>query len=56
MKYLPAARHEAFDAAAFYETRAPGLGDEFLDALERAGEAELLARQSSDVVDAVWAH
>lgn len=35
-RYLPSAREELNAAAAFYESRVPGLGREFLDDVERA--------------------
>jgi plasmid stabilization system protein ParE len=35
-RYLPLAREELNDAAAFYEASVPGLGDAFLDDVERA--------------------
>lgn len=37
-RYLPAAREELIEAAAFYQAAAPGLGDDFLDDVERAIE------------------
>jgi plasmid stabilization system protein ParE len=37
-RYLPAAREELIEAAAFYERAAVGLGDDFLDDVERAIE------------------
>ena len=35
-RYLPGAREELNKAAAFYEVSVPGLGDAFLDDVERA--------------------
>jgi toxin ParE1/3/4 len=35
-RYLPAAREELNQAAAFYDASVPGLGDAFLDDVERA--------------------
>jgi plasmid stabilization system protein ParE len=35
-RYLPSAREELNDAAAYYEASVPGLGDAFLDDVERA--------------------
>ena len=35
-RYLPLAREELNEAAAFYEASVPGLGDAFLDDVERA--------------------
>jgi toxin ParE1/3/4 len=35
-RYLPAAREELNEAAAFYEASVPGLGDAFLEDVERA--------------------
>lgn len=35
-RYLPAAREDLNKAAAFYEASVPGLGDAFLDDVERA--------------------
>lgn len=37
-RYLPSAREELNEAAAFYDARVPGLGDAFLDDVERAIE------------------
>ena len=37
-RYLPAAREDLNKAAAFYEASVPGLGDAFLDDVERAIE------------------
>ena len=36
LRYLPLAREELNDAAAFYEASVPGLGEAFLDDVERA--------------------
>ena len=38
-RYLPAAREDLNEAAAFYEASVPGLGDAFLDDVERAIES-----------------
>lgn len=38
-RYLPAAREELNEAAAFYEASVPGLGEAFLDDVERAIES-----------------
>ena len=35
-RYLPEAREDLNNAAAFYEASVPGLGDAFLDDVERA--------------------
>ena len=35
-RYLPSAREELNEAAAFYEVSVPGLGEAFLDDVERA--------------------
>ena len=35
-RYLPGAREDLSKAAAFYEASVPGLGDAFLDDVERA--------------------
>jgi hypothetical protein len=43
-RYLPAAREDLNEAAAFYEASVPGLGDAFLDDVER----ELRAKRSPD--------
>ena len=40
-RYLPSAREELNEAAAFYEASVPGLGDAFLDDVERAIQAVL---------------
>ena len=37
-RYLPSAREELNEAAAHYEASVPGLGDAFLDDVERAIE------------------
>jgi len=37
-RYLPSAREELNEAAAFYDARVPGLGEAFLDDVERAIE------------------
>jgi plasmid stabilization system protein ParE len=37
-RYLPSAREELNEAAAFYEARVPGLGEVFLDDVDRAIE------------------
>ena len=37
-RYLPLAREELNEAAAFYEAAVPGLGEAFLDDVERAIE------------------
>lgn len=37
-RYLPLAREELNEAAAFYEASVPGLGEAFLDDVERAIE------------------
>jgi len=37
-RYLPLAREELNEATAFYETSVPGLGEAFLDDVERAIE------------------
>ena len=37
-RYLPLAREELNEAAAFYEASVPGLGETFLDDVERAIE------------------
>ena len=37
-RYLPSAREELNEAAAFYEASVPGLGEAFLDDVERAIE------------------
>ena len=37
-RYLPSAREELNEAAAFYHARVPGLGEAFLDDVERAIE------------------
>ena len=37
-RYLPPAREELNEAAAFYDARVPGLGEAFLDDVERAIE------------------
>ena len=37
-RYLPAAREDLNKAAAFYEAAVPGLGEAFLDDVERAIE------------------
>jgi plasmid stabilization system protein ParE len=37
-RYLPAAREDLNEAAAFYQVSVPGLGDAFLDDVERAIE------------------
>ena len=37
-RYLPSAREELNEAAAFYEASVPGLGKAFLDDVERAIE------------------
>lgn len=34
--FLPEAQQEMLDAARFYESRSPGLGGAFLDAIDRA--------------------
>lgn len=38
-RYLPAAREELNEAAAFYEASVPGLGDAFLDDVDRTIES-----------------
>lgn len=38
-RLLPVAERELNDAAAFYESAAPGIGDAFLDELRRAVDA-----------------
>ena len=40
-RYLPLAREELNEAAAFYEAAVPGLGEAFLDDVERAIQAVL---------------
>ena len=40
-RYLPLAREELNEATAFYEASVPGLGDAFLDDVERAIKAVL---------------
>jgi len=40
-RYLPLAREELNEAAAFYEASVPGLGNAFLDDVERAVQAVL---------------
>jgi plasmid stabilization system protein ParE len=40
-RYLPLAREDVNEAAAFYEASVPGLGDAFLDDVERAIQAVL---------------
>ena len=37
-RYLPSAREELNEAAVFYDARVPGLGEAFLDDVERAIE------------------
>ena len=37
-RYLPSAREELNEAAAFYEARVPGLGEVFLDDVDHAIE------------------
>ena len=37
-RYLPSSREELNEAAAFYEASVPGLGEAFLDDVERAIE------------------
>ena len=37
-RYLPSAREELNETAAFYDARVPGLGEAFLDDVERAIE------------------
>lgn len=35
-RFLSEARRELFDASTYYESQAPGLGDQFLDEIDRA--------------------
>ena len=48
-RYLPAAREDLYEAAAFYEASVPGLGDAFLDDVERDHIAFSSGRRNDDV-------